>query len=53
MQGGAAMACFRPIGVVFSKDRRVKMGGVKQEWQKVRRLLVGVPPTSCKLLDDG
>ena len=27
---------------VFFKDRRGKMGGVKQEWKKVRRLLIGV-----------
>jgi len=27
---------------VFFKDRREKIGGVKQEWKKVRRLLVGV-----------
>ena len=49
---GGVMACLGPIGVVFSKDRGVKRGGMKQEWQKVRRLLVGATPTSCKLLDD-
>jgi len=33
-------------GVIF-KDRRVKTGGIKQEWQKVRRLLVsGVNPSN-------
>jgi len=48
----AAMACLGLIGDVFSKDRRVKMGGVKQEWQKVRRLLVGTMPTSCCPPDD-
>jgi len=46
------MACLGLIGDVFSKDRRVKMGGVKQEWQKVRRLLVGAMPTSCCPPDD-
>jgi len=46
------MACLGPIGAVFSKDRRMKMGGVKQEWQKVRRLLVGATLTSKRHLDD-
>jgi len=46
------MACLGLFGAVFSKDRRVKRGGMKQEWKKVRRLLVNVTPKSCKLLDD-
>jgi len=46
------MACLGLFGAVFGKDRRVRRGGMKQEWKKVRRLLVNVTPKSCKLLDD-